>query len=56
MSNIVDCPAAAPASLPMPGEADAKPEAQAEAPRVNHQDNKDTLSQPPNSTPSLSGR
>ncbi|KAG9523521.1 hypothetical protein KCV07_g2464, partial [Aureobasidium melanogenum] len=51
MSNIVDCPAAAPASLPMPGEADAKPEAQAEAPRVNHQDNKDTLSQPPNSTP-----
>ncbi|KAH0021898.1 hypothetical protein KCU96_g15707, partial [Aureobasidium melanogenum] len=51
MSNIVDCLAAAPASLPMPGEADAKPEAQAEAPRVNHQDNKDTLSQPPNSTP-----
>ncbi|KAK6008643.1 hypothetical protein QM012_000546 [Aureobasidium pullulans] len=54
MSNIVDCLAAVPASLPMPGEADAKPEAEAEAGadvvRVN-QDNKDTLSQPPNSTP-----
>ncbi|CAD0099366.1 unnamed protein product [Aureobasidium mustum] len=43
MSNIVDCLAAAPASLPMPGEADARP--------LNHQDDKDTLSQPSNSTP-----
>jgi hypothetical protein len=47
MSNILACLAAAPASMPMPGEAEA------EAVRANRHDHQDTLSQPPTATSSV---
>jgi hypothetical protein len=52
MSNILDCLAAAPAFMPMPGEAAARADAEAEAVPSNPHANQDTPSQPP--TPALS--
>jgi hypothetical protein len=52
MSNILDCLAAAPAFMPMPGEAAARAEAEAVRPNPPH-DHQDTPSQPPTSTPSV---
>ncbi|KAI4720613.1 hypothetical protein E4T48_03112 [Aureobasidium sp. EXF-10727] len=49
MSNILDCLAAAPALMPMPGE-DAAPKAEAVRPSPQHHQNRDTPSQPPDST------